>query len=44
MKVLATTTDPEVVRRVLTSLGLPTRGPPVGPARERAQRELEFEG
>ena len=44
MKVLATMTDPEVVRKVLTSLGLPTRGPPVGPARERAQRELEFEG
>ena len=43
MKVLATITDPEVVRKVLTSLGLPTRGPPVAPARERQQREFEFE-
>ena len=43
MKVIATISDPEVVRKVLTSLGLPTRGPPRAPARERPQRELEFE-
>ena len=43
MKVIATTTDPEVVRKVLTSLGLPPRGPLRAPARERPQRELKFE-
>ena len=43
MSVIATITDPEVVRKVITSLGLPTRGPPVAPARERQQREFEFE-
>ena len=44
MKIIATVTDPEVVRKILTSLGLPPRGPPVAPAREREQREFEFGG
>ena len=43
LKLIATITDPEVVRKLLTSLGLPVRGPPVVPARDREQREFDFE-
>ena len=43
MKIIATISDPEVVRKNVTSLGLPTRGPPVAPAKERHQRDVELE-
>jgi len=43
LKIIATITNPEVVRKILMSLGLPPRAPPVAPAREREQREFEFE-
>ena len=36
MRIIATVTDPEAVRRILACIGLPTRGPPLAPPRERA--------
>lgn len=35
--------DPVVIRRVLTHLGLPTSLPPIAPARDPPQAELEFD-
>ena len=35
--------DPVVIRRVLTHLGLPTSLPPVAPARDPPQAELDFD-
>jgi hypothetical protein len=43
MKIIATVTDPEAVRRILTCIGLPARPPPLAPAREREQPELGFD-
>ena len=42
MKIVAAVT--EAVRKILTCLGLPPRAPPVAPAREREQAEMQFEG
>ena len=42
MKIIATVTDPGVVRKILECIGLPARPPPVPPAREREQGELGF--
>ena len=44
MKIIATVTDPTVVRRILACIGLPARPPPVAPAREREQGKFGFEG
>ena len=43
MKIIATVTEPEAVRRILTCIGLPARPPPVAPAREGEQAELGFD-
>ena len=43
MKVIAPIMDPQVVRKILTCIGLPARAPPLAPAREREQVELGFE-
>jgi hypothetical protein len=42
MKVIATITDPEVVRKFLASIDLPTQLPPMERARPPPQVELEF--
>ena len=42
MTIIATVTDPTVVRKILTCIGLPVRAPPVAPAREREQGEFGF--
>ncbi len=42
MRIIATVTDPEAVRKVLACIGLPTRGPPLAPPREREQGEFGF--
>jgi hypothetical protein len=44
MKVIATVTEPEAVRKILECIGLPARPPPVAPAREREQADLGFDG
>jgi hypothetical protein len=43
IKIIATVTDPEAVRKILTCIGLPARPPPVAPARGREQAELSFD-
>ena len=43
MKIIATVTDPAVVRKILACIGLPARPPPVAPAREREQGEFGFD-
>jgi len=44
MRVIATITTPEAIRKILTCVGLPARPPPLAPAREREQAEFGFEG
>jgi Putative transposase len=44
MKIIATVTEPEVVRKILRCLALPADPPPAAPAKEREQAELKFEG
>ena len=43
MRIIATVIDPEVVRKILTCIGLPARPPPLAPARGREQAELGFD-
>ena len=43
MKIIATVTDPAVVRKIRAGIGLPARPPPVAPAREREQGEFGFD-
>ena len=40
MRILAAIEDPVVPRKILDSLGLPSRAPPVAPARHNRQDEL----
>src|SRR5437667_9832756 len=40
MRILAAIEDPVVARKILDSLGLPSRAPPVAPARHNRQDEL----
>jgi hypothetical protein len=42
MRVLATITQPSVIRAILECLGLSARPPPLIPARPTAQPELEM--
>ena len=42
MKIIATVTDLEAVKKILTCIGLSARPPPVAPARERQQADLTF--
>ena len=42
MELIATIEDPLIAQRILTHLGLPTRGPPRPPAWSR-QRSLSFD-
>ena len=40
MRILAAIEDPVVARKILDSLGLPSRPPPMAPARHNRQDEL----
>ena len=40
MRILAAIEDPVVARKILDSLGLPSRSPPVSPARRNPQPTL----
>ena len=40
MKVIAALTEPDAIRKYLDHVGLPSRAPPISPAR---QRHLEFD-
>ena len=42
-KVLTFITDPHVIRRILSHMGLPTELPPIAPARAPPRMELPFE-
>ena len=44
MRIVATITQPEVIRAMLECIGLPARPPPLAPARPLVQPELDFEG
>jgi hypothetical protein len=44
MSIIATVTESEAVRKILTCIGLPARPPPVAAARGERQGELDFEG
>ena len=42
MRILAAIEDPVVARKILDSLGLPSRAPPVAPARRNPPKLTEF--
>jgi hypothetical protein len=42
MRIVATITQPEVIRAMLECIGLPARPPPLAPARPLVQPELDF--
>jgi hypothetical protein len=44
MQTIAVFTDRRVIRRILTSVGLPADAPVPSPARSPAQAELDFAG
>ena len=44
MQIVATVTDVDAAKRILTWIGLPARPPPLLPARERDQSELPLQG
>ena len=44
MRIVATITQPEVIRSILECVGLPARPPPLAPARELEQPEFDFSG
>ena len=43
MVVMALLTDPQILERILTHLGLPVHPPPIAPARLDAQTEIELD-
>ena len=42
MKIIAALTDPHSIRGYLEGVGLPSRAPPVAPARPHSQRQLDY--
>ena len=42
MKIVAALTEPRSIQRYLEGVGLPSRAPPIAPARPHPQTELEF--
>jgi hypothetical protein len=42
MKIIAALTDPSSIRRYLHGMGLPTRAPPIAPARPHLQPKFDY--
>ncbi len=43
MKIVAAVTDARSIRRYLEGVGLPSRAPPIAPARPQPQQEFDLE-